>query len=73
MVTKRYLEEKFLNPWLERREAEEQRKEEEKQQAVAEKEMRRWVAWYRRKLVAQEKGEPFDEPNPDLASWSPAK
>ena len=57
MVTKRWLEEKWLNPWLERRKAE----------GVAEERMR-WSEWNRRRMEAEAAGVTFDEPPPDEPS-----
>ena len=53
MVTKRYLEDKFLNPLIEKRRAEGEARAN-----------RRWQDWNRRRLEAEAKGEPFDEPPP---------
>ena len=57
MVTKRYLEDKFLNPWLEKQKAE------RRAEGRAE-ERRRWVEWNRRRMDAAASGAPFDEPPP---------
>ncbi len=57
MVTKRWLEEKWLNPWLERRKAE--------GRAIGQAEERlRWSEWNRRRVEAEARGAPFDEPPP---------
>ena len=53
MVTKRYLENKWVKPLIERHKAD------GRDQAN-----RAWVAWNRRRLVAESKGEPFDEAPP---------
>lgn len=60
MVTKRFLERRFLNPWLEKRKAE-ARAEAEREDRI----VRHWRAWNQRRLKAQAMGEPFDEPTPD--------
>ena len=57
MVTKRWLEEKWLNPWLERRKAE----------GVAEERLR-WSEWNHRRMEAEAAGVPFNEPPPDRRS-----
>ena len=73
MVTKRWLEEKWLNPWLERRKAENFAKgyaegyAEGYVEGIAigqAKERRRWSEWNRRRMEATAKGAPFDEPPP---------
>ena len=61
LVTKRFLEEKFLNPWLEKRKAE-ARAEAERAGRVN----RHWRAWNQRRLKAEANGEPFNEPPPDM-------
>jgi TRAP-type C4-dicarboxylate transport system permease small subunit len=61
LVTKRFLEEKFLNPWLEKRKAE-ARAEAERADRVN----RHWRAWNQRRLKAEANGEPFNEPPPDM-------
>ena len=63
MVAKRFLEERFLNPWLEKRKAE----------AKADIERGRRVNWYwsdwnKRRVVAEARGETFDAPPPDRES-----
>jgi len=63
LVTKRFLEERFLNPWLEKRKAE--------AKADAERDARinrHWRAWAQRRQSALDKGELFDEPTPDADS-----
>ena len=70
MVTKRYLDRKFVEPIRERlreegrEEARKQRREEAKKDG-ARREHERWVAWNQRRLDAEARGEPFDEPTPD--------
>ena len=69
MVTKRWLEEKWLNPWLERRKAENFAKgyAEGYVEGIAigqAKERRRWSEWNRRRMDAEASGAPFDEPPP---------
>ena len=61
LVTKRYLEEKFLNPWLEKQ-AEKGRRE------GREQERKMWEAWYERQQLALAKGESFNEPPPGSVS-----
>lgn len=63
VVTQRFLEERFLNPWLIKRKAQ-TRAEAER----AERLNRHWRAWNQRRLEAEAKGEPFSEPTPDLDS-----
>ena len=61
MVTKRYLEEKWLKPQRERlrREGlEEGRQEGRKQERQA------WIDWNSRRLEAEAQGRPFNEPPP---------
>ena len=53
MVTKRWLEEKWLNPWLERQKA----------QGYAEAWLL-WTEWNQRRIEANEAGVPFNEPPP---------
>jgi hypothetical protein len=60
VVTKRFLEERFLNPWLKKREAE------AKAEIDRERRINRyWTAWNQRRLDAEARGEAFDEPPPD--------
>ena len=61
LVTKRWLEEKWLNPWLERR------KTEGHAEGRAE-ERRLWREWNRRRVEAEAAGVRFDEPTPDEQS-----
>ena len=56
----RFLEEKFLNPWLEKRAAE-ARAEAERDARIN----RHWRAWAERRQAALNRGEPFNEPTPD--------
>ena len=63
VVTKRFLEDRFLNPWLAKRKAEAKAEAER-----ADRLDRHWRAWYGRQQAAFAKGEPFDEPPPDLDS-----
>ena len=69
MVTKRYLDRKFVEPVRERL-REEGRQEARKQlreETIAigrKQERQRWEAWNQRRLEAEAKGEPFDEPTP---------
>ena len=67
MVTARYLTEKFLEPWREKRMAE------IKAQGVAQgveegmaQKQREWEIWLHDKEEAAERVEPFDEPPPSL-------
>jgi hypothetical protein len=54
MVTKRWLEEKWLNPWLERQKAE--------GIAIGQAEERwLWTEWNQRRMEAEASGVPFDE------------
>ena len=57
MVTARYLTDKWLTPLREKIRAE--GREQGRQQAIAE-----FKEWNRRRLEAEKKGEPFDEPLP---------
>ena len=81
MVVGDYIEERWLNPLKERRRREaEQRQEQARAEAEervakiraegrAEGEAQNqaaWVAWNERRLIAEENGEPFDEPPPEL-------
>jgi hypothetical protein len=54
MVTKRWLEEKWLNPWLERQKANNFAK-------GRAKERRLWTEWNRRRMEAEARDVPFDE------------
>ena len=63
MVTARYLTEKFLDPWREKRNAE------VKAEGVAEglaQKQHEWESWLSEKEDAAERGEPFDKPPPSL-------
>ena len=61
VVTKRYLDSKLVEPI--RRQLREEGREEGK--AIGEERAnQRWEAWNRRRLEAEAKGEPFDEPLP---------
>ena len=64
LITKRYLENKFVRPLIEQHE-ERGRAQGEKQ--GAEKRQKLWEAWNRRRLEAEAKGEPFNEPPPGSA------
>ena len=74
MVIGDYLKKRLIEPLEERRRLEaEQRKEEAlamgREQGRAEGEARRqaeWVAWNERRLAYEARGEPFDEPPPEL-------
>ena len=59
MVTARYLTEKFLDPWREKRNAE------VKAEGLAQKQ-HEWESWLSEKEDAAERGEPFDKPPPSL-------
>ena len=61
MVTKRWLEEKWLNPWIERQKANDYAKNFAKGRA---EERRRWTEWNQRRIEANEAGVPFNEPPP---------
>ena len=68
MVAARYIEERYLNPLREKRIKREQEamrkiREEGYKQGSAEANAR-WEAWNERRLAAEAKGEPFDEPTP---------
>ena len=63
MVTKRWLEEKWLNPWLERQYAKDFAKGYAEGRA---EERQRWTEWNYRRMVAKEIGAPFGEPPPAL-------
>ena len=57
VVTERFLTEKFLEPWRERRR--------ERMRAEGRAEERRlWTEWNERRIAAEIKGEPFREPPP---------
>jgi hypothetical protein len=58
MVTKRWLEEKWLNPWLERQKANNFAKGRAEGRA---KERRLWTEWNRRRMEAEARDVPFDE------------
>ena len=65
MVTAKFLTEKFLEPWREKRLAALRAKfQAEGHLAGLEEERRRWVEWNRRRLEAEENGLPFDESPP---------
>ena len=57
VVTKRYLDSKLVEPVR-------KRLREEGEAIGEERERKRWEAWNRRRLEAQARGEPFDEPTP---------
>ena len=57
MVTARYLSNKFLEPLKEKRRA-------EGRVEGREEERRKWTDWNRRRLEAEARGVPFDEPPP---------
>ena len=68
MVAARYIEERYLNPLRAKRIKREQEamrkiREEGRKQGSAEAHAR-WEAWNERRLAAEAKGEPFDEPTP---------
>ena len=68
MVTARYLGHKFVTPLIEKHRAEgrEQGQAEGREQGQAEgrEERLRWTEWNRRRLEAEARGVPFDEPPP---------
>ena len=67
VVTKRFLEEKFLDPWVERR------REQDRKRGLEEgrhEERKLWIEWYQRQQRAYAKGEPFDEPPPGSGNSS---
>ena len=81
MVLADYIEERWVKPLRERNRAEAEarraklRAEEEERQARIRAESHaegraeshaKWVAWNERRLAAEENGEPFDEPPPEL-------
>ena len=57
VVTKRYLDSKLVEPIRKKL------REEGREEGVSE-ERKRWEAWNRRRLEAEARGEPFDEPTP---------
>ena len=76
MVAARYIEERYLNPLRAKRikreeeamrkireEGSEQGREQGRKQGSAEAHAR-WETWNERRLAAEAKGEPFDEPTP---------
>jgi hypothetical protein len=76
MVTYRYLERKFLKPLIEKQRAEAERRQaeameqgreqgkEQGREQGREEERLIWTAWNRRRVEAEKKGEPFNEPPP---------
>ena len=65
MVTKRWLEEKWLNPWLEQQKADNFAKGYAEGYAEGRaEEHSRWTEWNHRRMEANEAGIPFDEPPP---------
>ena len=62
VVTKRYLDSKLVEP-IRRQLREEGR--EEGEVIGEERERQRWQAWNQRRLEAEDRGEPFDEPPPE--------
>ena len=64
MVTKRYLERKWIQPLIERQKAEAERQRAESRREGREEVQRLWVAWNRRRVEAEAKGEKFDEAPP---------
>ena len=63
MVTYRYLSDKFLKPLHEKLRAEGREK-------GREEERRKWATWNERRLEAEKRGEPFDEPPPAQSNLS---
>ena len=68
MVAARYIEERYLNPLRAKRIKREQEamrkiREEGRKQGSAEAHAR-WETWNERRLAAEAKGEPFNEPTP---------
>jgi hypothetical protein len=61
MVTAKYLTDRFLEPWREKRRADAYAKARAEGRA---EERRQWVEWNQRRLDAEAKGEPFDETPP---------
>ncbi len=61
MVTYRFFERKILKPQAEKLRAE-GRAEGQEQGRVEERQV--WTDWNRRRMEAEEKGEPFNEPPP---------
>ena len=75
MVIGDYLKKRLIEPLEERRRLEAQRLQEEaltkgRAEGLAEGEARSqaaWEAWNERRMVAEERGEPFDEPPPGIS------
>ena len=61
VVTERFLTEKFLDPWRERRRA---RMRAEIQAEIQAEEWHKWNDWNNRRIEAETNGEPFREPPP---------
>ena len=65
VVTQKFLEDKFLNPWREKRAAEAREKDRaEGHTEGREQERSMWTEWNHRRLEAEANGVPFDEPAP---------
>lgn len=64
VVTKRYLERKWIKPLIERQKAEAERQKAEGRAEGRKEANRDWVAWNRRRVDAETKGEPFNEAPP---------
>ena len=65
VVTKRYLDSKLVEPIRRQLREEGREKGREEGKAIGEERAnQRWQAWNRRRLEAEAKGEPFDEPLP---------
>ena len=71
MVTGEYLRQKLVEPLKEKQRAEGRAEglaeglEKGREEGI-EAERAAWDAWYRRRIDAESKGEPFDEPPPSL-------
>ena len=72
VVTAKFLEDKFLNPWREKRAAEAREKgRTEGREEGREQERSKWSEWNHRRLEAEANGIPFDEPSPEYRPTTP--
>ena len=68
MVVADYLRKKLIEPLEERRRQEAQRREREARAEGEAQNQAAWEAWNERRMAAETRGEPFDEPPPGTSS-----
>ena len=68
MIIGDYLKKRLIEPLEERRRLEAQQREQKARTEGAARNQAAWEAWNERRMVAEAKGEPFDEPPPSVST-----